>query len=597
MNISAIYHRPESEFAYLYDEKTLHIRLKTAVSDVKSVQLLFCDTYLPNGVSGLDSKPINMKKLTSTIHHDFWFAEVSSHNNRLQYSFFIEGNNGQTVYYCDRGFYDNTNTAFSEPNTWFRLPYFHKADMFKAPDWAKHTIWYQIFPERFANGDPSINPKNCLEWGSKTPTSREFFGGDLKGIIDKMDYLEQLGINGIYLCPIFEAPSNHKYDTTDYYEIDPAFGTKEDMHTLVKMAHSKGIKIMLDAVFNHIGYYSAQWQDVLKNKEKSIYKDWFYVHDFSALSKNLTDDDFIHNPPYEVFAFTPYMPKLNTSNPQVIEYLIGAAKYWIKEFEIDAWRLDVANEVDHKFWKVFYSETTKLKEDFYIVGEVWHSSQSWLCGDEFHAVMNYAYTSSITDYFVKKHISAKEMVSRIEEQKMLYRNQTVQVMFNLLDSHDTPRLITVCGGNIKLAQLAWAFMFMQKGSPCIYYGTEIGLDGEHDPGCRKCMPWEEDKQDLDMLAFMRALIAFRKENNEFFINSETNWILAKENGEIRFSYKLCDDHRNTTILTASFNSGENKINVETAGNLALSHLASTENDKVTLEQYGFAVFICSSDIM
>lgn len=591
MNISAIYHRPESEFAYLYDEKTMHIRLKTAVSDIKSVQLLFCDTYLPHGTSEFNSQIIEMKKISSTTYNDFWGAEINANHNRLQYAFIIKDNDNKKVYYCDRGFYNDNNTTFSEPNTWFRLPYLHKADMFTAPDWAKHTVWYQIFPERFANGNPSINPEGCLEWGSKSPSTRNFFGGDLKGIIDNLDYIEQLGVNGIYLCPIFKAPSNHKYDTVDYYEIDPAFGTKQDFHKLVETAHAKGIKIMLDAVFNHIGYYSPQWQDVLKNRENSTYKDWFYLHDFSALSKNLTDKDFEINPPYEVFAFTPYMPKLNTSNIQVREYLIGAAKYWIEEFDIDAWRLDVANEVDHQFWKLFYAETTQIKKDFYIVGEVWHSAQNWLCGDEFHAVMNYAYTSGIIEHFVKKQLSAKEMITRIEEQKMLYRNQTIQVMFNLLDSHDTPRLITVCGGNIKLAQMAWAFMFLQKGAPCIYYGSEIGMDGEHDPGCRKCMVWEKESQNKEMLEFMKSLIKFRKDNNNFFINAETKWICAEEKGEITFLYKINEDDVNEKVLTASFNSGKNEILIQTSGSLALSHLAYENNGKISLKPHGFAVFL------
>src|SRR5699024_9267636 len=202
---------------------------------------------------------------------------------------------------------------------------------------------------------------------------------------------------------------------------------------------------------------------------------------------------------YDTFAFTPHMPKLNTANPEVQEYLLNVARYWIEEFDIDAWRLDVANEVDHVFWKRFRQTCDAAKKDFYILGEIWHSSQSWLQGDEFHAVMNYAYTDAILDYFVKKRIPVTKMMAEINNQMMLYRDQTNQMQFNILDSHDTPRLLTETKEDKDLAKQVQAFTYIQPGVPCLYYGDEIGLTGGMDPDCRKCMVWEKEKQDQDLL--------------------------------------------------------------------------------------------------
>src|SRR5699024_5658775 len=206
------------------------------------------------------------------------------------------------------------------------------------------------------------------------------------GIIKHLDYLVDLGINGIYFTPIFKAHSNHKYDTIDYMEIDPQFGDKSTFKELVKACHEKGIRIMLDAVFNHSGYYFSQFQDVLEKGENSKYKNWFHIKDFPIQTDPV--------PNFDSFAFTSHMPKLNTEHPDVKQYLLDVATYWIKEFDIDGWRLDVANEVDHQFWREFRTAVKSVKQDVYILGEIWHDSMPWLQGDQFDAVMNYPFTNS-----------------------------------------------------------------------------------------------------------------------------------------------------------------------------------------------------------
>jgi cyclomaltodextrinase / maltogenic alpha-amylase / neopullulanase len=312
--------------------------------------------------------------------------------------------------------------------------------MVKTPEWVKSTIWYQIFPERFANGNHDNDPAGVKIWNSADhPTREDFYGGDLQGVIDHLDHLVDLGINGLYLCPIFKAHSNHKYDTIDYLEIDQDFGDKETFRRLVQEAHKRGIKVMLDAVFNHMGDLSPQWQDVLENGADSHFADWFHVNKFPATYNETADFEHATDITYDTFAFTPHMPKLNTANPDVQKYLLQVATYWIDQFDIDAWRLDVANEVDHHFWHEFATACRAQKKDFYILGEIWHSSQSWLNGDQFDAVMNYAYTDAILNYFIFKQTDFETLQDQINSQLVLYRDPINEVQFNVLDSHDTPR--------------------------------------------------------------------------------------------------------------------------------------------------------------
>ena len=274
MELTAIYHRPESEYAYLYKDKTMHIRIRTKKDDIENINLHYGDTFIFLEDHYEASKA--MVKVTSDALFDYWQAEVTVGYARLQYLFELKDNQGQKILYGDKGCVENTLENLHYEGNGFKIPYIHEIDACHVPDWVAKTVWYQIFPERFANGNPDISPEGALAWDSSIkPKTSDFFGGDLQGIIDHLDYLQDLGITGLYLCPIFESPSNHKYNTTDYFEIDHHFGDKETFRKLVEEAHQRGMKIMLDAVFNHIGDKSPQWQDVLKHGEKSEYKDWF----------------------------------------------------------------------------------------------------------------------------------------------------------------------------------------------------------------------------------------------------------------------------------------------------------------------------------
>lgn len=592
LDTAAFYHRPESEYAYLYDKDLMHIRLRTKAGDVERVYLLSGDTYLLY-TDHWYNEPQQMKKILTTDMHDYWAIETTLSTKRLAYGFRVVGVDHTEIFYCDRGVFPLEERYLDEVNYYFRMPYFHEVDRLKTPKWVKKTVWYQIFPDRFANGDPTNDPEDVLPWGSKhSPGQDDFYGGDLQGVIDRLDYIEELGINGIYLTPIFEGKTNHKYDTIDYKKIDPTFGDEDILRELIDKAHAKGIRIMFDAVFNHIGYYSKQWQDVLKNQENSRYKDWFYIHSFPVDTyKNLTISEMnnMDNLNYDTFGFVGHMPKLNTTNPEVKAHLLDVATYWIREFDIDAWRLDVANEVDHQFWREFHAACVKEKEDFYIIGEIWHSAQRWLEGGEFHAVMNYAFTEKIEDYFLKKIISPKELVSGLNYQLMLYRQQVNEVQFNLLDSHDTPRLLTRAYEDKDLVKSILTFMFAQQGTPCIYYGTEIGMDGFDDPDCRKCMIWDKEQQDLEMLEFTQNLIQFRKDFQTVLSYGELIWHDVREQEHIIGFKRLHEE--NSLVFYFNQNEVEATVYVPHDSKIVFSHLAQQSEGEATLERNGFIIFL------
>ncbi|QGH35807.1 alpha-glycosidase [Gracilibacillus salitolerans] len=498
MFIEAINHRAINQYVYARDKETIDIMLETKKGDIDNVELIFADPYDFKG-DKWQYRTKKMIKSGTTTRVDYWKISVKPEFRRLRYGFRCTDTNKNEIFFTERGF---NNSVPADINSFFCFPYLHEVDIFQAPDWVKDTVWYQIFPERFANGDASLNPEATLPWGSMDPTPTNFFGGDFQGVMDHLDYLERLGITGIYFTPIFKAYSNHKYDTIDYFEIDPQFGDKETFRTLVKKCHERGIKVMLDAVFNHSGYYFEPFQDVLKKQEDSRYKDWFHLWEYPVKAEGY--------PNYDAFGFVASMPKLDTTNPEVKKYLLDVARYWIEEFDIDGWRLDVANEVDHAFWRDFRQVVKKAKPDAYILGEIWHDSMRWLQGDQFDAVMNYPFTNGAVEFFAKNNMDSETFADNITNVLHMYPQNVNEVAFNLLDSHDTARILTEADGNKERIKLLYLFQLSFIGSPCIYYGDEIGMTGGNDPGCRKCMEWDESKQDRELFDFVRKLLHMRK---------------------------------------------------------------------------------------
>ncbi|CCI82057.1 glycoside hydrolase family 13 protein [Lactobacillus hominis] len=549
MQLAALRHQTESEDCFAIDHSHVRVRFHSAKDDVEKVIIHYTDNYMPTQ----SDESIEMKKVGVGQVSDHWAATLKAPYHRIKYTFEVIGKDGSHKIVGDRGISDFNETNLNSDSSYFKLPYLHEIDMVKTPDWVKDTVWYQIFPERFANGDKSNDPAGTKAWNPEDHPGREdFYGGDLQGVLDHLDYLQKLGINGIYFCPVFKASSNHKYDTIDYLQIDPAFGDKDLFAKVVNEAHKRGIKVMLDAVFNHLGDQSMQWQDVVKNGEKSRFKDWFHISSY-PVEPYRDPSKGEGEPNYETFAFEKHMPKLNTANPEVQDFLLEIATYWVKYFDIDAWRLDVANEVDHHFWKRFHDELVKIKPDFYIVGEIWHSARPWLNGDEFSGVMNYPYTLQIEDHFFSHKQNSQELVEHLTDQLMLYRDMTNQAMMDMLDSHDTARILTVANGNQDLALQALTFMFMQTGSPCIYYGTEMGMSGGNDPDCRKPMDWS--KEDGPVWERVHKLIEFRRKHSETLGRGSVLLSVTKDR-------LIAVKRRGSEDLTALFNTTEQDVKLD-----------------------------------
>lgn len=379
----------------------------------------------------------------------------------------------------------------------------HSADFFTTPEWVKHAVFYQIFPERFCNGNSSNDPENAQPWGT-TPTWDNYMGGDLEGIIKRLDYLADLGINAIYLNPIFHAFSNHKYNTYDYFRIDPHFGDMETFRTLIKQAHRRGIRVILDGVFNHCGRGFFAFQSILEQGTHSPYLRWFRIIQFPL-------NPYDHTKPanYMCWWNIASLPKFNTDHDRVRRYLLDVARYWIEQ-GIDGWRLDVPNEIaDHEFWREFRRVVKRGNPDAYIVGEIWKDASPWLDGTQFDAVMNYLFRDLCRDFFAQSKIGVEEFAHGITDLLRRYPREVTMAQLNLLGSHDTARFRTEANGNVQRVYVATLFQMTFPGAPCIYYGDEIGMQGGQDPLCRGCFPWDDNGWDMNLHDWTRHCITVR----------------------------------------------------------------------------------------
>jgi len=367
-----------------------------------------------------------------------------------------------------------------------------------APEWVRDAVFYQIFPDRFCNGDPANDPLGAAPWDC-APSRENFLGGDLAGIRAKLGYLERLGVSALYLTPFFAARTNHRYDTSDYLMIDPAAGTLDDWRALVEDAHARGIRLVLDAVFNHCGDGFWAFQDVLARGAGSPYADWFCTSSYPIS----TDP-----PSYQTCGGAAFLPKLNHANPAVREYLLGVTRYWLEQ-GADGWRLDVPWKVPLDFWREFRREALKAKPDAFIVAEVWRGTQPWLHGDTVHGVMNYRLRAAILDYCALDHMDAEDFDYELAQLRAEH-GASAPYHLTLLGSHDTPRILTVCGGDAERARLAAIVQFTYLGAPMVYYGDEIGMAGENDPLCRAGMIWDERAWNRRLRDAYQQLIALRR---------------------------------------------------------------------------------------
>ncbi|HEX9988751.1 MAG TPA: glycoside hydrolase family 13 protein [Chloroflexia bacterium] len=446
----------------------------------------------------------------------------------------------------------------------------------ETPEWVKHAVFYQIFPDRFARSPRTRHPRGqqFKPWGSP-PEEQGFQGGDLHGIVDHLDYLKQLGINAIYLNPIFASASNHRYHTFDYFQVDPLLGGNAALRELLDQAHAMGIKVVLDGVFNHASRGFWQFHHILENGGNSPYIDWFIIHGWPLRPYRETADQELN---YEAWIGLPALPKLNTNNPGVRDFIMSVARYWL-EFGIDGWRLDVPFEIDDdSFWQEFRRVVKGANPDAYIVGEVWRPAQRWLQGDQFDAVMNYIFArlamgfcgaETINSDIVldgDRHVplNAEQVRRGIDEMLGLYDWQIDLAQLNMLDSHDTPRALWHMGGDMSALKLCTLLQMTMPGAPNIYYGSEIGMTGGPDPGCRGAFPWDaESRWDTELLDYFHRVIRMRHEHPVLRTGTFTS--LYGQNGVYAF---LREQNGQQAIAAFNANKEPATVNLPLPQNLA-----------------------------
>jgi glycosidase len=382
-------------------------------------------------------------------------------------------------------------------------------------------IIYQIFPDRFANGDRGNDPAKTKKWNEK-PTRTSFFGGDLQGIMNKIPYLKDLGINAIYLTPIFKSPSTHKYDAEDYFQIDPAFGTVETFEDLVKNAHKNNIKIILDGVFNHTGIKFFAFEDVRQNGKKSKYYDWYTIYKTPVKIKP--------KPTYEDAGIF-YIPKLNYSNKKVLNYFEKVVSFWTDK-GIDGWRFDMPWCIHEEIVNALIKTARDMNPDLIFIGESWEKPAFLLKKYDFDGTMDYTVRKSVIE-LLEKNLSPGEFKQSLDHKIENIPDKN----WNMLGSHDTPRIYGKLHKNSKKLMIAQAIQFILPGDPVIYYGDEIGMTGGNDPQCRGTFDWDKTKWNLEIIQNIKNLIKIRKNNQKIFLRGQCEIIPGNRKMLIKRKYK------------------------------------------------------------
>jgi neopullulanase len=464
------------------------------------------------------------------------------------------------------------------------------------PDWVRDAVFYQIFPDRFASSERVLKPGTMEPWDAP-PTDLGFKGGDLLGIVERLPYLQELGATALYLTPIFASASNHRYHAYDYTHVDPLLGGDEAFRELLDACHERGMKVVIDGVFNHSGRGFWPFHHVLETGAASPYRGWFYfdeaalaagrpVHAYPTADEERRMGEVHSNEPrgqrseralgYQAWWDLPALPKLNTNDPGMRAYLFDGIEHWTR-FGVDGWRLDVPEEVEESFWREFRQRVRAIDPESYIVAEIWREKPWWLQGEHFDALMNYPLTEALLGYVGGSHLDWSVVSTQHEFQEFvrpmdgpafaaalehivsMYAPEVVAVMLNLLGSHDTARFVTLCGGDRASLRLATLVQMTLPGAPCIYYGDEVGVEGRHDPDCRRAFPWQEDRWDTGLRDFIRCAVALRHANpvlrhGEFrvlaadgpamaYLRSDANdaWLVALNPGEGPASLRMDDD--------------------------------------------------------
>ena len=493
-----------------------------------------------------DFRPVELRKYAETDRFVFWGVQVEFRANVAKFSFAATTEDNLNLYLGTSGIAN----FISPSEKWIYDSSIYQRH--SIPDWVYGSVMYQVFPERFANGRSEINPENTIEWGS-VPTRLDFQGGDLYGVIDKLDHIESLGVNILYLNPIFLSGSTHKYDSWDHFKVDPTLGGDDGLRDLISNCHDRNIKVILDCSLNHVHPRHFAFQDIVKNGENSEYKNWFTIFDYPVrlihrphlyantykvgwdgneeeykryLEKTFDetkvpvevrdDDGPIVEPSYKAWWGVPDMPKVNFESKEARQWALDVTKHWIENFDIDGWRMDVAKELDFSFWKEFRDIAHKANKETLLISEIFGDTSQWLQGDRFDGTMNYSFREAMTDYFATKRINNKEFADSLANLYSMYSFEALSSCQNLLSSHDVKRFLNRCGNEEDGILGAIFLQATFPGIAGIYYGDEIGLGGADDPFNREPFPWHnEESWNSTILDYTKKLMNIKKSSSIF----------------------------------------------------------------------------------
>lgn len=502
----AVLHIPLSQYAFAEAEYKLTIRIRVKKGDLSGCYLNYADRVCKK--SPVEFWEIPMYVCAEDEYYEYYEGKVESPYNRVCYYFKLVKDQEWIYYYADR-FTDHLADTCVEGeivdgrSEYYQYPFILREEILDVPEWFKKAVVYNIFPDSFASGRRTLRKTKdeiCLENGQ---ICRTRLGGTIRGIMENLDYIQGMGFNCIYLNPIFAGGEYHKYDVLDYYHVDPLMGTEEDFRQLVTKLHERGMKIIIDGVFNHCSWGFFAFEDVVLKGKDSRYCKWFYDLEFPVIKPE--DPEKI--PGYACFAYERKMPKLNTAEKEVQTYFADVGVYWIKEFQVDGWRLDVANEIDRNFWRNFRAAVKKESPDAVLIGEVWENAETWLRGDAFDSVMNYDFRRICKEFLGTDIPNAVEAAYQFEKMRLRYPTNIVNGQLNLLDSHDVPRFLSICQGNGARWKLACILLMLMPGVPSLFYGDEQGFTGIKEPEYRRGMEWKgQDKY----CEFIKELIYIRR---------------------------------------------------------------------------------------
>ena len=537
MNPATIFHRPMSEFAFALDDTHYIFRLRTGKGEAESVRFYYADRAVMT--PKLQFAPLPMEKFRTDRYFDWYEIRLETPFERIAYYFELQNGVETLCYYGDC--YEMAGTPTRAD--YFQLPFNHRADRFAAPAWTRDAVVYNIFPDSFAAG-MRLAPNGA-------PPCR---GGTVRGVTENLDYIASLGFNCIYLNPIFAARSYHRYDTLDYYRIDPHMGAEDDLRDLVRRAHALGIRVILDGVFNHVSSDHPFFRDVLENGRASRYYSCFY-----ALPETPRLPAAGELPGYTCFSYVADMPKTNTADPFLRQYFCDVGAYWVRKFDVDGWRLDVANELDDGFLRAFRASVKAAKSDALIVGEVWENAAHYLGGDMLDSAMNYDFRRYCRRFFAEQTVDAETFDTNVSTLLLRYNENALFAQLNLLDSHDVSRFLSLCGGKTERMELAVLLQMTFPGMPCVFYGDEKGLCGESEPEYRRPMAWDASSP---LEEVYRRMIALRKTHPALRYGSFHTELAC--GGVYRYSRVW-----NGTKITVAMNLGAEPVKAEKRGTLLL----------------------------